>query len=238
MKSIAFFRSLCGIASLVMMTLSCTANQPKPQSSMTTTSDTKTAMTVSDNAAENNSTSVKLDTITVGAGCFWCVEAVFQRLEGVEKVISGYSGGAKPNPSYKEVCTGTTGHAEVCQITYNPKKVTIPEILEVFWKTHDPTTLNRQGNDAGTQYRSVIFYHNDEQKRLAEEYKKKLEVAKIWDNPIVTEISAAQAFYKAEDYHQNYFNENGYQPYCAVVIRPKVEKFAKIFAAKMKKDAK
>jgi len=176
-----------------------------------------------------------LDTATFGAGCFWCVEAVFQRLEGVEKVVSGYTGGKTANPTYKQICTGETGHAEVCQITYNPKKVSFAELLEVFWQTHDPTTLNRQGNDVGTQYRSAVFYHNDEQRRLAEEYKKKLNAAAIFPNPIVTEISPLTVFYKAEDYHQNYYNDNGSQPYCAYVVRPKVEKFEKVFKTKVKK---
>jgi peptide-methionine (S)-S-oxide reductase len=175
------------------------------------------------------------DTITLGAGCFWCVEAVFQNMEGVEKVVSGYSGGTIKNPSYKEVCTGATGHAEVCQITYDPNKVTVPEILEVFWQTHDPTTLNRQGNDIGTQYRSAIFYHTPEQKKIAEEYKAKLDSSGAFDRPIVTEITAYTNFYPAEDYHQNYYNENGSEPYCQFVVRPKVEKFKKVFADKVKK---
>lgn len=174
------------------------------------------------------------DTITLGAGCFWCVEAVFQNLKGVEKVTSGYSGGFIKNPSYKEVCMGTTGHAEVCQIIYDPKMITIPEILEVFWKTHDPTTLNRQGNDVGTQYRSIIFYHNTEQKEIAEKLKDELNKSGAYENPIVTEISAIQNFYPAEDYHQNYFNENGEQPYCQYVIQPKLDKFKKVFKDKVK----
>lgn len=177
----------------------------------------------------------KADTATFGAGCFWCVEAVFQNLEGVQKVVSGYSGGAGKNPTYKEVCSGTTGHAEVCQVYYDPQKVSFIELLEVFWQTHDPTTLNRQGNDVGTQYRSVIYYHNQEQKRLSEEYKAKLTAAKLWENPIVTEISPLTEFYAAEDYHQNYYNENSSQPYCAFVIRPKMEKFKKVFGSKLKK---
>lgn len=176
----------------------------------------------------------KLDTATFGAGCFWCVEAVFQRLKGVEKVISGYSGGSVKNPSYKQVCEGNTGHAEVCRIFYDPAVVSFTELLEVFWKTHDPTTLNRQGNDVGTQYRSVVFYHNEEQKKLAEHYKKELDSSGIFPDKIVTEISPAQEFYVAEDYHQNYFDENGNQPYCSFVIKPKIEKFNKIFKDKIK----
>ncbi|MFN8354640.1 MAG: peptide-methionine (S)-S-oxide reductase MsrA [Spirosomataceae bacterium] len=176
-----------------------------------------------------------LEVATFGAGCFWCVEAVFQRLNGVVKVESGYSGGSVKNPSYKEVCTGTTGHAEVSQITYDPKKISFVELLEVFWKTHDPTTLNRQGADVGTQYRSAVFYHNDDQKRLAEEYKKKLNESGAYNNPIVTEIVPFSAFYKAEDYHQNFYNDNETYPYCQVVIRPKLDKFEKVFKDKIKK---
>ena len=175
-----------------------------------------------------------LDTATFGAGCFWCVEAVFQNLKGVQSVVSGYAGGTVKNPTYDDVCTGATGHAEVCQIVYDPKQVTYPQLLEVFWKTHDPTTLNRQGNDAGTQYRSAIFYHNEEQKNLAEHYKRELDSSKAFDAPIVTEIAPFTNFYKAEDYHQNYFNEHGAQPYCLFVIRPKVDKFKKAFKEKVK----
>jgi peptide-methionine (S)-S-oxide reductase len=175
-----------------------------------------------------------IDTATFGAGCFWCVEAVFQRLEGVLSVKSGYSGGAVKNPSYKEVCQGTTGHAEVCQITYDKSKISFDELLEVFWKTHDPTTLNRQGNDFGTQYRSAVFYHNGEQKQLAEKYKDEINKSGAYPGPVVTEITAFANFYPAEDYHQNYFNENGGEPYCRYVIQPKVEKFEKIFKNKMK----
>ena len=179
-------------------------------------------------------TSAKLDTATFAAGCFWCVEAVYQNLKGVSSVVSGYSGGTVVNPSYEAVCSGSTGHAEACQITYDPTQITYAELLEVFWKTHDPTTLNRQGNDEGTQYRSAIFFHNDEQKRLAEHYKKELDSSKAFDRPIVTEIAPFTNFYKAEDYHQNYFNEHGNQPYCMFVIRPKMEKFKKAFKNKLK----
>lgn len=176
----------------------------------------------------------KLDTATFGAGCFWCVEAVFQRLKGVERAISGYAGGSVVKPTYKQVCEGNTGHAEVCQIYYDPSIISFKELLEVFWKTHDPTTLNRQGNDVGTQYRSVVFYHNDEQKKLAEFYKKELDSSGIYNDPVVTEISPFTEFYLAEDYHQNYFDENGNQPYCSFVIRPKLEKFEKVFKEKLK----
>lgn len=177
----------------------------------------------------------KLDTITLGAGCFWCVEAIFQDLKGVEKVTSGYSGGFVKNPAYKEVCNGTTGHAEVCQLIYDPKVITFPEILQVFWETHDPTTLNQQGNDYGTQYRSAIFYHNDEQQKLAETYKEELNKSKAFEKPIVTEITAYTNFYAAENYHQDYFNLNGEEPYCRFVIQPKVDKLRKVFKDKLKK---
>jgi peptide-methionine (S)-S-oxide reductase len=177
-----------------------------------------------------------MEQATFGAGCFWCVEAVFQRIKGVEKIVSGYAGGKTKNPNYKAVCTGETGHAEVCQITYDPSKVSFDELLEVFWKTHDPTTLNRQGNDVGTQYRSVIYYHNDAQKQLAEKYKKELDEVKAFDRPIVTEISPLPEFYVAEDYHQNYYNQNPDQGYCAFVIAPKVEKLRKVFKEKLKKE--
>ena len=178
----------------------------------------------------------KYEVATFGEGCFWCTEAVFQRLKGVVKVESGYSGGTVPNPTYEAVCTGKTGHAEVCQITYDPSVVSFTELLYVFFKTHDPTSLNRQGADTGTQYRSVIFYHNDEQKKTAEEIKSELNKEKIWDKPIVTEISPFKKFYKAEDYHQNYYNNNTNQPYCSFVITPKLEKFEKLFKDKLKKD--
>jgi len=177
----------------------------------------------------------KYEIATFGAGCFWCTEAVFQRLKGVIKVESGYSGGTVPNPSYEAVSTGKTGHAECSQITFDSKVISYAELLEVFWKTHDPTLLNRQGADVGTQYRSVIFYHNEEQKKLAENYKNELDKAKIWSSPIVTEISPLKTFYIAEDYHQNYYNQHSGQPYCSFVITPKLEKFEKVFASKLKK---
>ncbi len=177
----------------------------------------------------------KIEIATFGSGCFWCTEAIFERVSGVIKVVSGYSGGTTENPTYKEVCTGTTGHAECTQIYFDPNVVTYDELLEIFWKTHDPTTLNRQGNDVGTQYRSVIFYHNAEQKQKAEYYKKKLEEEKIWNKPIVTEITEFKKFFPAEDYHQNYYENNPYQGYCDFVITPKIEKFEKIFKDKLKK---
>jgi peptide-methionine (S)-S-oxide reductase len=181
-----------------------------------------------------NTNGIKTDTATFAAGCFWCVEAVFQELKGVLSVTSGYTGGKIKNPSYREVCTGITGHAEACQIIYDPKVISYDELLEAFWGSHDPTTLNRQGADQGTQYRSAIFYHNQQQKQLAEAYKAKLNSENAFEKPVVTEISPAGAFYKAEDYHQNYFNENGNAPYCTFVIMPKLEKFRKVFKDKLK----
>ncbi len=175
-----------------------------------------------------------MDTATFGAGCFWCVETIFLQLKGVEKVVSGYSGGNIKNPSYKEVCTGRTGHAEVCQVIYDPKLISFKELLEAFWQTHDPTTLNRQGADVGTQYRSVVFYHTEVQKEEAAFFKKQLNESGAFSHPIVTEISPFTVFYPAEDYHQNYFNQNGDQPYCQYVIRPKLEKFKKAFGEKLK----
>ena len=181
--------------------------------------------------AQNNR---NMELATFGTGCFWCTEAIFEQLKGVESAISGYSGGTVKNPTYKKICTGETGHAEVIQITFAPEIITYKELLEVFWQTHDPTTLNRQGADVGTQYRSVIFYHNAMQKELAENYKKKLDKAGIYNNPIVTEISDYSTFYKAEDYHQDYYNNNKSQSYCSFVITPKIEKFKKVFKDKLK----
>ena len=171
---------------------------------------------------------------TFGSGCFWCTEAVFQDLAGVESVVSGYAGGHIKNPAYREVCEGRTGHAEVVQITYDPEVISFETLLEVFWKTHDPTTLNRQGNDVGTQYRSVIYYHDEEQKELAQQYKDKLNASGAFSNPIVTEISLMDTFYAAEAYHQNYFKNNPGQGYCSFVIRPKVDKFKQVFGNKLK----
>lgn len=185
-------------------------------------------------AAVSNTLSANEAVATFGNGCFWCTEAVFQQLNGVTKVESGYSGGDVPNPSYKQVCTGATGHAECLQITYDSTKISFEELLEVFWKTHDPTTLNRQGADEGTQYRSVIFYHNEQQKELALKYKTALDSSGAFDAPIVTTLEPFTIFYKAEDYHQNYFNQNGEQPYCRFVIQPKIEKFRKVFKDKLK----
>ncbi len=175
---------------------------------------------------------------TFGSGCFWCTEAIFQKLEGILSVESGYAGGKIKHPTYREVCSGLTGHAEVIQVTYDETKITYKDLLEVFWKTHDPTTLNRQGNDVGTMYRSVIFYHDQEQQELAESYKKLLDESGVFEGPIVTEISQYTDFYPAEDYHQNYYNDNGAQPYCAFVIKPKVEKVEQLFKNKLKKASR
>ncbi|WP_456314139.1 peptide-methionine (S)-S-oxide reductase MsrA [Pseudomonas shirazensis] len=176
-----------------------------------------------------------LETITVGGGCYWCVEAVYENLNGVKSVVSGFSGGKVANPTYEEVCTGTTGHAEVVQITYDKTITDINEIFQVFFTVHDPTTLNRQGADVGTQYRSVIFYKNEEQKKAAQSIIAELNKAKVYNNPIVTKVEPFTKFYKAEDYHQNYYANNKSQPYCKMVIQPKIEKFEKVFKAKLKK---
>jgi peptide-methionine (S)-S-oxide reductase len=198
---------------------------------------TSEAYSQTDNHNEKGASNqmAELKKATFGSGCFWCTEAVFERLNGVHSVVSGYAGGTIENPTYEEVCNGTTGHAEVTQITYDPDVITFDELLEVFWKTHDPTTLNRQGNDVGTQYRSVIFYHDGEQKQLAEKYKVELDKSGAWDKPIVTEISPLTKYSEAEDYHQDYYENNPNQGYCAFVIAPKVEKFEKVFKDKLKK---
>jgi peptide-methionine (S)-S-oxide reductase len=172
---------------------------------------------------------------TLAGGCFWCLEAVFDQLRGVDQVVSGYSGGAVANPSYRAVCAGTTGHAEVVQVTFDPAVVSFRELLEVFFTIHDPTTLNRQGADVGTQYRSAIFAHSAEQKATAEQVIAELNAARIWDDPIVTEVTPFEAFYPAEDYHQEYFERNGGQPYCRAVIAPKVAKFRKQYVERLKK---
>ncbi len=180
---------------------------------------------------------IKTEVATFGTGCFWCTEAVFQELKGVVQVYSGYMGGHVANPSYEEVCSGTTGHAECLQVFYDPEVLTYDELLEVFWESHDPTQLNRQGNDIGTQYRSAIFFHTEEQQEKAGHYKAQLDKEGAYPHPIVTEITPATTFYPAEDYHQDYYNNHGSQPYCYLVIRPKVEKFEKAFAGKLKKSA-
>lgn len=178
--------------------------------------------------------SAKTEKATFGMGCFWCSEAIFQRLKGVVKVESGYAGGNYKNPTYEDVCTGNTGHAEVVQVTFEPEVISYKELLEIFWKMHDPTTLNRQGADVGTQYRSVIFFHTPQQKTLAEAYKTELNEEKVYPDPIITQIAPFTNFYVAENYHQNYFKLNGREPYCRMVILPKVDKLEKVFKAKLK----
>ena len=194
-----------------------------------------TAQEKNDYSAKSNEKMKHTEEAIFGAGCFWCTEAIFEQLNGVIKVTSGYSGGTVENPTYKQVCTGETGHAECVQIQYEPEKISYDELLEVFWQVHDPTTLNRQGADEGTQYRSAIFYHNEAQKEKAEKYKKELDESGAFPKPIVTEIAPASKFYAAENYHQEYYaNNKNTNPYCAVVIRPKLEKFQKVFSKKIK----
>ena len=175
-----------------------------------------------------------LETVTLGGGCFWCVEAVYQELQGVQSVVSGYAGGTVEHPTYYQVCSETTGHAEVVQITFDPKIITFADLLYVFWRTHDPTTLDRQGYDVGTQYRSVILYHSEQQRVIAEQSKRATDASGLWPNPIVTEISPCTTFYKAENYHQNYYRDNPYQPYCLAIIDPKIKKLRKELQAKLK----
>jgi peptide-methionine (S)-S-oxide reductase len=181
-----------------------------------------------------NVMSKERETATVGGGCFWCTEAVFLEVKGVQSVVSGYAGGTVEHPTYHQVCSGMTGHAEVVQITFDPEVISYADVLEIFWRTHDPTTLNRQGPDTGTQYRSVIFYHNDQQRAIAEQLKGELDASGQWKKPIVTEIAPLTKFYAAEDYHQDYYRQNRYQPYCFVMIDPKLKKFRKDFADKLK----
>ena len=188
------------------------------------------------NSKPNKIKMTNIETITLGSGCFWCTEAFFQRLKGVVKVTSGYSGGFVDNPTYEQVCDKTTGHAEVCQVLFDTTKISLDEILSVFWKTHDPTTLNQQGNDIGPQYRSVVFFHNKHQEDLAKKYINELNAAKAWPNPVVTTVEAFEKFYAAENYHQNYYNNNKNQGYCRYVIGPKLEKFEKVFADKLIKE--
>ena len=230
-KRVTFFRRpvfrtlLSIVTTLAIFSAACEPSTKQPNSKSNIMSE------------DNIPAGKKTDTATFGTGCFWCTEAVFQELKGVLKATSGYTGGKVANPSYEEVCTGTTGHAEALQIIYDPSVITYDELLEVFWEAHDPTSLNRQGNDVGTQYRSAIFYHNAEQKEKAEHYKAELNKSGAYDKPIVTEITGVTKFYPAEDYHQNYYNTHGSQPYCYLVIRPKVEKFEKVFAKKLKKTS-
>ena len=187
-----------------------------------------------DSEGESHTMQDQQETATLGAGCFWCVEAVYQDVKGVHSVVSGYTGGERENPTYEQVCSGATGHAEVVQIQFDPSVIAYDEILFIFWRTHDPTTLNRQGGDAGTQYRSVIYYHSDAQRAAAETSRQETDASGLWPNPIVTEISPATTFYSAEGYHQDYFSLNPDQPYCRMVIDPKVRKFRKEFSEKLK----
>lgn len=220
------FRSL-KISALLAFTMQLTACA---QNNNYEKSNTFKKMNNTNSATQQHKTEVA----TFAAGCFWCVEAQYQQLKGVEKVESGYIGGHIENPTYKQVCTGETGHAEACNIYYDPAVISYDELLAAFWIAHDPTQLNRQGNDVGTQYRSAIFYHNDEQRQKAQEYKKKLDEEKAFSGPIVTEISPYFKFYKAEDYHQNYYNDNPSQGYCVFVVKPKMDKFRKVFKDKLK----
>ncbi|MDA0748848.1 MAG: peptide-methionine (S)-S-oxide reductase MsrA [bacterium] len=176
----------------------------------------------------------ELEVATFGGGCFWCVEAVFQDLKGVHKLVSGYSGGARENPTYQQVCSGATGHAEVVQVTFDPEVISYEDLLYVFWRTHDPTTLNQQGADRGTQYRSVIYYHDEKQKEIAKRSKEETDTGGVWKDPIVTEISPAETFYEAEKYHQNYYRQNSGQPYCMMVIDPKMRKLRTMFQDRLK----
>lgn len=217
MKQLLFLLALLGAGCHSAQNVS-----PKKDSTMTTTLAVKDSSIVSG----------KTELATLGGGCFWCVEAIYQDLKGVAKVESGYSGGSVSNPTYREVCSGLTGHAEVIQVAFDPAVISFREILEIFFTVHDPTTLNRQGGDTGTQYRSVIFYHSPEQKTVAEEVKASMQA--VWDDPIVTEIAPFDHFYKAEDYHQNYYKDNPNQPYCSVVIAPKVKKFREKYQEKLK----
>ena len=194
----------------------------------------KTYNPIKDNTYIRNNISRKMDTATFGAGCFWCVEAVFRELRGVESVCPGYAGGTAKNPSYKEVCSGKTGHAEVCQIIFDPSIIKYDDLLEIFWQTHDPTTKDRQGNDIGTQYRSVIFCHNLSQQLTAESYKKKINESGAFNSPVITEILPITTYYAAEDYHKDYYKKNPDQPYCTYVILPKLEKLHKVFSSKLK----
>lgn len=216
--------------------------QDSQQKSAQGESETATAQNsqkqTSENGKEAKDKEMKLETATFAGGCFWCTEAVFLALEGVDSVLPGYMGGDIDKPTYEQVCTGTTGHAEVIQIKFDPEKITFEELLYVFFKTHDPTTLNRQGNDVGTQYRSAVFYHDDKQKESAELIKKKIDEAGIYSNPVVTEISAASTMYVAEDYHINYFNKNPNNGYCRAFIPGKIAKLKKLFGDKLKSQFK
>jgi|688.fasta_scaffold06920_8 peptide-methionine (S)-S-oxide reductase len=217
-------QNLIFLASMLMFTISCEAQTKKKKTENSQT-----------NLKETTMDSLQNEEAIFGAGCFWCVEAIFQRVPGVVKIESGYSGGTTENPTYKEVCTGATGHAEVIKLSYDAKQVSYETLLSVFWQTHDPTTLNRQGGDEGTQYRSAVFYKNEAQKESAERLKAELDKSGAFTNPIVTEISPLINYYPAEDYHQNYYNQNSEQSYCQFVIAPKLEKFEKVFGEQFRK---
>jgi peptide-methionine (S)-S-oxide reductase len=219
------YHTIAGIV-IGMISVTCASSCFKSEPTSDATTPTRTAMTT----PGPNSDPSKLETITLGSGCFWCTEAMFQNLRGVKSAVSGYSGGSVLNPTYEQICTGNTGHAEVVQVTFDPAAIPLEDILRVFWRTHDPTTLNRQGHDSGTQYRSAVFYHDDAQREIAEQYKAQLDKSGAFGSPIVTEITKFEKFYPAEDYHQKYFDLNPNQGYCQMVIRPKVEKFNKEFA--------
>lgn len=197
--------------------------------------ETRSNNKMKENDMTMNNPAAITDTATFGQGCFWCAEAIFERVEGVKSVVCGYAGGHTVNPSYEEVCSGNTGHAEVVQIIYDPEVISYDDLLKIFWQTHDPTTLNKQGADVGEQYRSIILYNNEKQKEKAEYYKNELQKSGAWDKPIVTQIVPLTKFYRAEDYHQNYYEKNPYQGYCSFVIAPKVEKFEKVFKDMLKK---
>ena len=215
------------LGSLLFATfVSCAQKKKTVMNNIKDQADGKTVNTVSNG----------LDTATFAEGCFWCTESFFLQLKGVKKVESGYSGGRVPNPTYQQVCTGTTGHAEACNIIYDPSVISYGKLLEAFWESHDPTTLNRQGNDVGTQYRSVIFYHNEMQKETAEKYKQKLNESGAFRSPIVTAIQPYETFYPAENYHKDYYANNPNQPYCQIVIKPKLEKFRKVFKDELKTE--
>ena len=213
---------ICLLSLSTVWATSCSTNSPEFAEELNILADTN----------QNNG----LDTATFGGGCFWCTEAIFEMVDGVEEVKSGYSGGESINPTYKEVCSGFGGHAEVVQVVYDPTTISYVELLQIFWETHDPTTINQQGADKGMQYRSVIYYHNDNQKKEAEDLKNKLGDEHIWTDPIVTEISSYSSFFDAEKYHQDYYTDNKAQGYCQFVITPKVEKFKKVFADKLKQN--
>jgi methionine-S-sulfoxide reductase len=228
---ISRYRIIAGVAvALLAAVFAGRLLMSKSTPNQSAASDAQSQPAITTNTSAANLDDTNLETVTFGSGCFWCTEAMFQNLRGVKSAVSGYSGGRVQNPTYEQVCGGNTGHAEVVQVTFAPAVISFSDLLRVFWRTHDPTTLNRQGHDSGTQYRSAIFYHNDEQHKVAEQYKAQLEKSNAFDAPIVTEITRFEKFYPAENYHQKYFDLNPGASYCNVVIRPKVEKFNKEFA--------